>query len=362
MTAGALDSTSAPEALVTRLRQRVDATLHPLLSPDRPVALLDFPVYPNVGDSAIWLGTLSSLRRLGVRRLRYVCSFLTYSRQALRRSIGDGQIVLSGGGNFGDVYEPHQRLREEVIAAFPQNPILQLPQSIWYRDASAMERTRRVLESHHAFTLLLRDRASLELAGRAFPGVRTGLGPDMAFGLRPLSSAAPPSNRVVWLSRNDSESMGEEPIETPPGVIRADWAGGAGTAAGRLAARLYLRIRGRAAIMNSLHAWLARWRLLRGVRMLGGARCVITDRLHAHVLCLLLGIPHFLLPNRNGKVRALYETWTSSSPLVRWCDSTSEALRLACAERETFSRAQAPPGSRLSATSAPPAPPPTDRR
>ena len=119
MTEAARETPPAPEPLVPRLIGTIDATLRPLIGNGRPVALLDFPVYPNAGDSAIWLGTLSSLHRLGIHRLRYVCSFLTYSRDELARRIGDGCIVLSGGGNFGDVYDPHQRLREEVISSFP---------------------------------------------------------------------------------------------------------------------------------------------------------------------------------------------------------------------------------------------------
>jgi pyruvyl transferase EpsO len=329
VTEAARQTPAAPEPLVPRLIGTIDATLRPLLADGRPAALLDFPVYPNVGDSAIWLGTLSSLHRLGIHRLSYVCSFLTYSREELARRIGDGCIVLSGGGNFGDAYEPHQRLREEVIAAFPNNPVLQLPQSIWYQNHEAIERTRRVLEGHSHFTLLLRDRASLEFAAREFPGVTTGLCPDMAFGLGTMRSAAPPSQRVVWLARTDSEALASGPIAIPDGVVRVDWGGGPRTPFERFATRVYARIRARAAVMNLFHAWLARLRLLRGVRMLGGARLVITDRLHAHVLCLLLGIPHCLLPNRNGKVRALYEAWTRESPLARWCDSPAEALEIA---------------------------------
>ena len=54
--------------LLARLSRTIDATLRPLIPPDRPVALIDFPQYPNVGDSAIWLGALAVLDRLGLGR------------------------------------------------------------------------------------------------------------------------------------------------------------------------------------------------------------------------------------------------------------------------------------------------------
>jgi pyruvyl transferase EpsO len=63
--------------------------------------------------------------------------------------------------------------------------------------------------------------------------------------------------------------------------------------------------------------------------MLGAAACVVTDRLHGHILSVLLGIPHVVLDNSYGKVRSFYETWTAQSDLVDWADSPAEAVHLA---------------------------------
>src|SRR5207249_3440314 len=74
---------------------------------------------------------------------------------------------------------------------------------------------------------------------------------------------------------------------------------------------------------------LAWERLLRGCCLLSKGCVVITDRLHGHILCLLLGIPHVLLDNNYGKVRWFYETWTRDCPLACWAASPPEALALA---------------------------------
>jgi pyruvyl transferase EpsO len=58
-------------------------------------------------------------------------------------------------------------------------------------------------------------------------------------------------------------------------------------------------------------------------------RAVVSDRLHAHVLSVLLGLPHVLLDNNYGKVRAVYDTWTSACELAHWVDSPEEALAIA---------------------------------
>jgi len=55
----------------------------------------------------------------------------------------------------------------------------------------------------------------------------------------------------------------------------------------------------------------------------------ITDRLHGHILCLLLGIPHVVLPDRYGKLRGFVEAWTSGSDLFVWASEPRAALEAA---------------------------------
>jgi len=57
--------------------------------------------------------------------------------------------------------------------------------------------------------------------------------------------------------------------------------------------------------------------IARALYILSLGRVVITDRLHGHIFCLLLGIPHVLLNNDSGKNWNFYETWTRDSPLCR---------------------------------------------
>ncbi|MET0884047.1 MAG: exopolysaccharide biosynthesis protein, partial [Acidimicrobiales bacterium] len=58
-------------------------------------------------------------------------------------------------------------------------------------------------------------------------------------------------------------------------------------------------------------------------------RVVRTDRLHAHLLSLLQGIPHVLEDNATGKVRAYYDTWTNECSLTNWADTPLEAAERA---------------------------------
>lgn len=324
-----------PQALVATLGRQIDRTLKPLLSGATGVALLDFPNHSNVGDSAIWLGELAYLESLESPVIEYTCDVHSYSRADLSRYVGDGVILLSGGGNLGDLWQQSQRLREQVIADFPDNRIIQLPQSIHFQHRSNLKRARQIFDAHGDLTLLVRDRRSLSCAANEFRAPAR-LCPDMAFALGVLERPCEPTADLVWLSRTDKESRQHSGVATVNGPGRVDWLveppEGFTTARTWFERRLlqHPRVLQRLAPVRSrLWERAARRRLRRGCLLLASGRTVLTDRLHGHILSVLLGIPHFLLDNSTGKVRSFFETWTHSAPFVDWCETPAEALHRA---------------------------------
>ena len=175
---------SGRPSTVADLRAALDAAIASAIPEGEPVALLDFPSYPNVGDSAIWLGTVAVLRGLGCPVV-YVADQLSYSRRALERRLPAGAaVLLQGGGSFGDLWPEHQLFRERVVQELPERPIVQLPVSIDFRTPAAEDRARTTLDRHERLTLLCRDRESLAYA-EAHYRAPSRLCPDAAFGLDP---------------------------------------------------------------------------------------------------------------------------------------------------------------------------------
>jgi exopolysaccharide biosynthesis predicted pyruvyltransferase EpsI len=339
-----MQTVTAHEPFIEALGRQIDLALKPLLAGSRRIALLDFPNHSNVGDSAIWLGELAYLRSLGEVPLAYTCDVHSYSRIELAKHIGDGLILLSGGGNLGDLWEQSQHLREQVIRDFPDNRIVQLPQSIHFQHGPNLRRARQVFNAHPALTLLLRDRRSLAVAADEFR-TPAHLCPDMAFALGALARPCQPTVDFVWLSRTDKESLPHVAMPTSAMGHRVDWLAEPSDGFIRLQKcfdrrlSIHPRVLRRLAPLRS-HVWerAARRRLRRGCRLLASGRTVLTDRLHGHILSVLLGVPHFVLDSSTGKVRSFYETWTHSMPFVRWCETPAEALglaRLAAAEEES---------------------------
>jgi len=243
----------------------------------------------------------------------------------------DGVVLFHGGGNFGDLWPRHQQFRERLLERFPDRPVVQLPQTVHYRSEAAADRTARAIERHGKVRLLVRDRASLEYAARRFE-CEVRLCPDLAICLGRLARPADPEVDVLCLLRTDRERSVLPPTQRDDLRIRVvDWLDERRLPVllGELSAAVR-RIRrgsaGRAALRLARYEAAAGVRVERGCRLLSSGRAVITDRLHAHLLCLLLDIPHAVLDNSYGKLGRFLDAWTGEAPAVHRVAEAEEAL------------------------------------
>jgi exopolysaccharide biosynthesis predicted pyruvyltransferase EpsI len=327
---------AADTALVKRLGDDVHAVLARALRQASACALVDFPRHRNAGDSAIWLGEVAALRALRVA-VRATCDRVTYSRAGLRRRVGDHPILLHGGGNLGDLYPTHQELRERVLADFRGHPTVQLTQSIHFNDPANLERMRRVVAGHGALTIIVRDERSEAIAREKFDA-HIERCPDLAFAIGPIARPRPARFPVLRLARIDREAGGEAgPLAAPT----FDWL--APPASRRVRARLAASDRllglavggGRTPGMLPAQARrvaydaYARQNVDRAARLLANGEVVVTDRLHGHILCALLGIPHVLVDDRYGKVASFFSSWTSGLRTARFARDPSQVPSLA---------------------------------
>jgi len=303
------------------------------LIPGLPTALLDFPDHSNVGDSAIWVGEMVGLREAG-HDLRYTCDVTSFNEIALRRRMPFGQILLHGGGNFGTVWPIYQAFREAVIQQFPGYRIVQLPQTVHFENDLAPSPTRRRLSAHPDFWLMVRDRRSEQIAREQLK-VHTLLCPDSALMLDGKLQRAKATVDVLVLARTDKETGDAQlrNFELPNHRVSCiDWldenpsinrylttlnkqAGKSNWGGLRKVQQVSHRV---------FHA-LAWERVQRGVALLSRGRVVVTDRLHAHILCMILRIPHVVLDNNYGKLSEFIRCWHREDPLVQLVSNRQQA-------------------------------------
>jgi pyruvyl transferase EpsO len=227
---------------------------------------------------------------------------------------------MQGGGNFGDLYTPHQRLRESMVAAFPDRRIIFMPQTVKYQDRTRMEWSACLLSLHPDLHIIARDKDSYDTLTDQMGLVNCYLHTDSAFGLQPIVSSlvsaigAPVEKDAIYLMRHDAEA-GQA---IPGGMERQDW-----SVPDNLAGLVDLgpdlqSIDAAREVFQTefdVHSWR---RLCAAVRLFSSGRRIVTDRLHGHILAMLMGKPHDFYDNSYGKNSAFCLSWTYRSPLVHF--------------------------------------------
>lgn len=279
--------------------------------------LLDFPDHSNVGDNAIWLGELMLLKEVTGNLPKYICTISNVDFKAIADIPEDFTILIHGGGNFGDIWPQHQQFRETVIKSFRNKKIIQLPQSIKFNNLKNIQASKVIFNNHNNLHLLVRDQQSYEFAKESYE-CNVLLSPDCAFGLGPLKRIGMPKYDLLMLMRTDDEKK----------VVDMDMAGTNDQGltsrqidwlkedtffmqkAYLLAAYYYLTNRFGKSKRLCFYNAKAKIRLNRGVKLLSQGKVVLTDRLHAHIICILLDIPNIVLDNNYGKISGYITQWT----------------------------------------------------
>ncbi|MGP9615404.1 polysaccharide pyruvyl transferase family protein [Arthrobacter sp. AOP36-A1-22] len=299
------------------------------------LALVDFPLHQNSGDSLIYLGQLEYLRKIGAE-VRYVADQTRYSPSQLRRAVPTGPILIQGGGNFGDRWLEFQEMRERVIRDFPDRRIIQLPQSLDFSDGPRLRQAQAVLGAHPALVLLFRDRQSLRRAKEWFPAASVLHCPDMAFGFMPETRESSPDFEIVLIRRRDTES-------TPAGnslsldrlglSVEFDW----GLVGRERFAHFFLKLPGALQkripfvghVSQKLMQWCyvlqARLNVQSAIKKLNHGEIVLTNRLHAVILAVLLGKEVVAIDNANGKISAIMDDYLQAFEGVQLAENAASA-------------------------------------
>lgn len=311
---------------VTSTAAAVKSALSAHLAPQQRYALVEFPDYDNIGDSLIWLGALRTLRYISGNYPSYVTTTTDYDPRELEAACPEGPIFLQGGGNWGDLYPGFQLFRERLLADLPHRKFVQLPQSIHFETEEPLQRAAKAVRTHGDFSMLVRDFKSQEIAEDRL-GIAAQLVPDCAFGLG-VQRRVPSKQPVLYFMRDDKEAVtdhslmaGNPSIDWPKETakeLRAIYE------TSRTASLLRVEMNRQRRRVRFFEA-VAQMRLSKGSEILSRGEVVVCDRLHAHILCVLLDIPHVALDNSTGKVGEFYRAWTHGSAAANYAPDVATA-------------------------------------
>lgn len=272
---------------------------------------IDYPVHSNGGDLLIMKGTEAFFKDYNIKvQARY--SVLDFPDSLLIPR--DAIIVLHGGGNFGDLYPAHQKLREKIISGYPHNRIVILPQTIFYDKESEFDRTAQIFNKHKDVHLFVRDTLSYHMAAQKFTTCNLYLSPDMAHQLWPILSKSSPGKELLCFFRTDIEKTREqEQLERTGRGDYLDWTS-LYNRVEKKSINMIVRMMTKGSGPLPMHLiWnkYTDYLVDKAVKRFSSYQNVQTSRLHGHILSCLMDKPNTLLDNSYGKNSNYYNTWTS---------------------------------------------------
>lgn len=281
----------------------------------KSIAYVDIPTHFNVGDLLIYKGTEAFFKQYNID-VAYRASTLSFDFEKLNSV---DVILLHGGGNFGDLYPIHQKIRERIIDKFKHKRIICLPQSIFFESKQALTQSAALFSQHSDFHLCVRDDISFNIAKKFTSNVM--MMPDMAHSLHPLvdmrevgpSNILPPI--ILNLIRVDKESG--DKVESVD-KIGFDWINII-TTSDNLSHKLYCQMIKLPFLRNkATNLWsnLCDEVIFRSVNYFSWHTIIHTDRLHGLILAALLGKEVFLKDNSYGKNINYYKTWLKEYPYL----------------------------------------------
>ena len=287
--------------------------------PSRRCIYVDYPLHANIGDLLINLG---SEQFFAEHKLHIWRRYNQYDfPQQIKGISADDVFLLHGGGNLGDLWEPYQSFREAILEQYPNNRVIFLPQTVHFQSRDRERESVRKMSAHRNLHVFTRDYVSLERLQNA--GLKcVSMAPDMAHSLMGVlrPTAEPTSDSELHLIRADKEGS-QPPVELhAANHPTVDWERGTIALSRRVLHPYVLKaVKGIGRYLRPLDAhglwyWHRDGMIKDGIRLLSPHETIVTNRLHAVILGLLLGRKVHAWDNSYGKLSAYYEAWLSDVP------------------------------------------------
>ena len=286
----------------------------------RKVFLFGTPNHNNIGDSAITYAELlllnNILKKDRVKEL--TVNEITRNLSIIKKYNRKKNLICGhGGGNLGNLWYNEELFRYSFIDAFPQNPILIFPQTVFFtndeKGDKAIKESKKHYEKHRELTIVAREKKSLELLNGFYKTPHKLLSPDIVLSTTMEDYGVNVVNRSggLLVFRNDTERMISD-TDKYTIVSFLDENG------------YYYRntdMYSDEPITKENRMEVVRKKM----QEFADVEFVITDRLHGMIFAALTGTPCIVLSNNHHKVKETYE-WISYLDYIEFANNADEAI------------------------------------
>lgn len=270
------------------------------------------PTHTNMGDHAIRKGELMYFKKFFseyklIEINEKLCCKLT--EKSVKKIVGKKDwIVVHGGGYIGDLWMRCEESFKRIVADFPENKIVALPNTAYY---SYTESGRKLLKEDKEFYtayknvyFYLRDMASYNLMRNMVGENRCSYKPDMALNIKPEYKCS--RKKILICTRNDREKVqSAECFEKLKKMLERNGYSVAYTDTVKSASKKFE------------YSQKVRDKYMEDIlQEFAGARLIITDRLHGMILSAITGTPCIAMDNISKKVSGVYD-WIKNLDYIR---------------------------------------------
>ncbi len=280
------------------------------------LVLLCTPEHTNLGDHALAVAAKELLGKASGREIIEITG--DHCRQDFSGVAGvvrpDDILFIAGGGFLGSLWPEEENTVCDILATFPRNRVIILPQTVfWNGNAAGEARSRELWQNHGDLHVFLRERASYDYVKNRFCGKRfqdCRLMPDLALYLTPPLLAGERRGVGICL-RRDKESANSG--EFSHKLVKE--AGNGNSKFLDTIASCSFPLQERESRVTAV------------LREFQNMELVITDRLHGMLFSVITGTPCIAMDNVSGKVGGVWTEWLKDSSIpVRFSDSPEQAL------------------------------------
>lgn len=292
------------------------------------VVFVDFPLYYNVGDLLILAGTINFFKNNSINVKLYLSTSNFNDININKVITKNTTIICQGGGNFGDIYDIHQNLREDIVKKFPENRIIILPQTAFFNKNDNKEKSKKIFKEHNNVIMFARDEVTYKIFTEFTK--YTYLIPDMAHELYGDLPKSKKNKNILYFLRKDVEKrpIQAEIEETIKGYDCFDWDDLISIKDKRILSFIYRLIQiNRILKLNSLnnlifkiwykHAYSLVFKMS---KVFSSYESIVTSRLHGHILSCLVDVPSSIIDNSYGKNTEYYKVWTKDLEITSVVD------------------------------------------
>lgn len=275
------------------------------------IIIFGSPIHGNLGDQAISCAEREFIEKYypGYGVVEISSLSYRYSPSDYQKVIHtDDVLLITGGGFLGDLWENEDEFVKSVIRTFPDNSIIVMPQSVFFKENKKLIETKNFLSEYPNLFLFAREANSFQIFCNLYEKDRVFLVPDMVLSLDRKACHQSLRNGVVLCFRRDKEKTMLSSLEE--------------LICNRLISKS-MKYRYIDTVDPKIISFKARDKHLKNkLNAFSKAQLVITDRLHGMIFAVITHTPCIAIDNLSRKVSGVYE-WIKAFQYIKVISSNS---------------------------------------